>query len=98
MENRCGVCEKYKAKQSREEPMIPHEVPQRPWQKVGIDIFEIKSDHYIMFVDYYSNFTEINKLSNMKSSAVITCCKQQFARYGILDVLMSDNGPQYASP
>ena len=50
-----------------------------------------------MFVDYYSNFIEVNKLSNLRSSADIACCKQQFSRYGIPDILFSDHGPQYAS-
>ncbi|XP_021374484.1 uncharacterized protein K02A2.6-like [Mizuhopecten yessoensis] len=31
-----------------------------------------------------------------RSETVITHCKSQFARHGIPDILISDNGPQYA--
>ncbi|XP_038074813.1 uncharacterized protein K02A2.6-like [Patiria miniata] len=51
----------------------------------------------MVLVDYYSNFIEVNKLASTKSSAVITCCKQQFSRYGIPDELITDNGPQFTS-
>ena len=48
-------------------------------------------------VDYYSNFYELDKLPDTKSSTVIRKTKQPFARYGITEELVSDNGPQYIS-
>ena len=45
-------------------------------------------------VDYYSRFIEIAKLSSTSSSMVITHLKSIFARHGIPEVVVSDNGPQ----
>ena len=77
--------------------MIGHEIPLRPWQKVGTDLFEIGNETFIVVVDYYSNFIEVKKLSGTRSVSIVAYLKEQFARYGIPDELVSDNGPQYTS-
>ena len=38
---------------------MPHTVPDRPWAKVGADLFEFQGQHYLLLVDYYSNFFEL---------------------------------------
>jgi len=48
-------------------------------------------------VDYSSNFIEDDHLTETTSQKMIECCKCQFARYGILDVFIFDNGPQFSS-
>lgn len=48
-------------------------------------------------MDYYSKWIEVAKLDDLTSNNVICHLKSQFARYGIPDELISDNGPQYAS-
>ena len=92
----CPTCLTYK-NQNQKEPMIGHQIPTRPWQKVGTDLFEFDSHQYLIIVDYYSGFFEINKLTSTKSTSVITYFKQQFVRHGIPSEVVSDNGPQYAS-
>ena len=39
----------------------------------------------------------MDKLQNTSSQQVIDKCKPHFARYGIPDILISDNGPQFSS-
>ena len=39
----------------------------------------------------------MNQLHNIKSNEIITYCKSQFARHGIPDILITDNGPQFSS-
>ena len=68
----------------------------RPWAKIGSDLFEFNGAHYLPSVDYYSKWIEIAKLSNLNSNNVICHLKSQFAKYGIPDELISDNGPQYS--
>ena len=41
---------------NQKEPMIPHAIPARPWQKLGSDVFEHKGKPYLVVVDYYSKF------------------------------------------
>jgi hypothetical protein len=44
-----------------------------------------------------SGFWEIDLLENVKTKTVIRKMKSQFARYGVPDVCMSDNGTQFVS-
>jgi hypothetical protein len=53
--------------------------------------------NYLIAVDYYSNFIEVDYLPTMTSSQMIGILKKHFARYGIPSIVMSDNGPQFVS-
>ena len=55
-----------------------------------------KWQDYLIVVDYFSNFWEIDHLPNTTASTVIKKLKCHFARQGIPDIVISDNGPQFA--
>ena len=40
-------------RQNNKQPMIPHEIPDRPWAKVGADMFSFKDHVYLVVVDYF---------------------------------------------
>ena len=82
---------------NRSEPLIPTQLPERPWQKVGSDLFEIKGKSYLLVIDYFSRYVEVLQLSQTTSASVISALKSIFARHGIPDTLISDNGPQYSA-
>ena len=46
-------------------------------------------------VDYWSNFSKVVEIHRRKTEAVITQFKVQFARHGIPEVLISNNGPEF---
>ena len=49
-------------------------------------------------VDHYSDYIELDSLSgNSSANSVIRAMKRQFARHGIPDELITDNGPQFES-
>ena len=48
-------------------------------------------------MDYYSKYPEIALLSSTTSSAVVTHVRSIFGRHGIPQIVVSDNGPQFAS-
>ena len=97
MISKCEACLKNRPKQQKE-PMTIHPLPSLPWNKVGTDLFEYKGNHYLILVDYYSNFIEVAPLQNdTKSVTVIKHIKANIARYGIMETLISDNGPQFVS-
>ena len=93
---KCDICNSQKPEQPRE-PLMPHEIPSRPWQKVGTDLFQFDGRQYLITVDYYSSFFEVDKLEIADSRTVIDKLKMQFSRHGIPEIVISDNGPQYAS-
>ena len=91
----CEICRTYETSQQKE-TLMPHEVPSRPWEKVGTDIFEFKNKSYLVTVDYYSNFWEVDKLPDTKARTVILKLKNHFTRYGCPDKVVSDNSPQFS--
>ena len=91
----CTEC--CKTQTQRFEPLIPSCLPELPWQKIGTDLFEWKQNTYLLIVDYYSHFIEISRLNRTTADEVIVHPKSIFARHGIPEVVVSDNGPQYAS-
>ena len=48
-------------------------------------------------MDYYSRYIEIARLEELNSRCLIQSMKSVFARHGIPEIMISDNGPQYAS-
>jgi hypothetical protein len=88
----CLICNKYHNEQPKE-PLIPHAVPQRPWQKVGADIFSFARRDYLLIVDYYSKYPEVALLDDKTASSVIRQFKLMFARHGIPEELVADNMP-----
>ena len=44
--SRCSVCSKFQV-ENRKEPLKSHEIPDRPWQKVGVDVFELFGRDYL---------------------------------------------------
>ena len=89
---KCSTCLKHQ-RSNQKEPLKPHAVPARAWQKLGTDIFEYKSKPYLVIVDYYSKYPEICLLNDKSSQAVITSMKSVFARHGIPDEVVADNMP-----
>ena len=92
---RCSVCTKFQV--PRVEPLMPSQLPSLPWQKVGTDLFEWEKSNYLLVVDYLSRWIEIAKLEQTTSRCVINHLSSIFARYGVPELVISDNGPQYSS-
>lgn len=62
---------------------------------MGTDLFHLNDKDYLVVIDYYSNYPEIAQLSSTSADCVITHIKSFFARHGIPQSVVSDNGPQY---
>ncbi|KAI4900308.1 hypothetical protein NFI96_009493 [Prochilodus magdalenae] len=92
----CDICQERRSSNTKE-PLLSHAIPERPWQVVGTDLLEWNSQDFVIIADYYSRYFEIEKLTNCTSSAVITKLKAAFARHGIPETVISDNGPCYSS-
>ncbi|CAC5389162.1 unnamed protein product [Mytilus coruscus] len=54
-----------------------------------------QSKNYLVTVDYYSNYWEVDYLEDTLALTVIRKLRAQFARHGIPDVCFTDNGPQF---
>ncbi|KAL5017694.1 hypothetical protein ScPMuIL_005222, partial [Solemya velum] len=92
----CETCQESKP-HNQKEPLRQHDEGDSPWQKVGLDLFDIQGKQYLVVVDYFSNFIEVDLLTTTTSARVIMFLKKHFARYGIPKVVVSDGGPQFVS-
>ena len=81
----------------RHEPLDPSEPPERPFQRVGTDLFEHSKQQYLVLVDYYSRYIEIARLASQTSKQVVEKLKTMFSRHGIPQTVVSDNSTQFSS-
>ena len=51
---RCQEC--IKRSQVPKEPLLPHDIPEGPWRKLGIDYFTFDGNSYVLICDYFSKF------------------------------------------
>ena len=95
MIGKCHFCIERKPTQVKE-PMQTSELPARPYQKVGADLLTHKSDQFLVVRDYYSRYIDIAYLPEQTSKTVIAKLKNIFAHHGVPQLLVTDNGPQFA--
>ena len=79
------------------EPLLQSTLPDHPWERIASDLFQLNGANYLLVVDYYSRYVEVQKLHSTSSASVITALKALFSCHGIPSTLVSDNGPQYDS-
>ena len=93
----CEPCLLRRNRPSRE-PLQPHSVPNRAWQKVAIDLFTIHGIRYQLIVDFFSKWIELSTVPyNATSKDVIKHLKLVFSRLGIPETIFSDGDPIYTS-
>lgn len=93
----CPICQEHQPAQQRE-TLLPHDIPKRPWEVLGTDMFNFQGAEYLLVADYYSKYFIVRKLGqDTTSSKVISALKQVFAEHGLPEKVFSDNGPQFSS-
>ena len=92
----CETCNKYQAEQPKL-PLMQPDLPTRPWEKLGTDIFEFKGLEYLMIVHYYSRFPVIRLLSDISAETIYNHFTSVLAEYGLPSIIIADFGTQYIS-
>ena len=93
---RCNTCLEFQQTQLKEK-MIHHDIPLRPWEVLGADVFHFNNKNYLCIVDCYSKFPVIKRMEGLSTDCLITTTKVIFAEYGIPCKLMSDAGTNFVS-
>ncbi len=96
MIKKCTVC--IQKSSNRHEPLMTTDFPTRPWQKIAMDLFHYNKKWFLVVVDYYSRYPEIVSLERLTAELVIRSCKSIFARHGVPETVISDNGTQFGDP
>lgn len=92
----CGICNAFRNQQPKE-TLKPHDIPGLPWQVVGTDLFEYGGHTYLVVTDFYSKYFELELLRQSTATCLINNLKKIFARFGIPQEVISDNGSQYSN-
>lgn len=80
-------------------PMQRTELPDGAWQYLGIDLFGPlpSGEQLLVIVDYYSRFFEVKILTKTETKHVTAAMTEIFARLGLPEKIISDNGHQFRS-
>ena len=91
---RCQEC--IKRSQTAKEPLQPHDIPEGPWRKLGMDYFHFNGNTYVLICDYFSKFPFMFKAKtsfwSLKDHLI-----DLFSIEGYPDEIVSDNGPPFNS-
>ena len=79
------------------EPIIQHDVGDCPWSKDGLDLSNLLGHTLLVCVYYYSGCSEVGRLTTITSTMVVKLLNEWFARHGIPEKMVSDNGRQFDS-
>uniref|UniRef100_A0A914DCM8 RNA-directed DNA polymerase n=1 Tax=Acrobeloides nanus TaxID=290746 RepID=A0A914DCM8_9BILA len=79
-------------------PLQPWPTPLGPWKRIHIDFAgPFKNSYFLLVIDAYSKWPEIIQMKKIDSQRTINELCELFARYGLPETLVSDNGPQFTS-
>ena len=53
------------------EKIIHHDIPLRPWEVIGTDVFHVNNMNYLYIVDYYSKFPVIKRLERLSAESLV---------------------------
>ncbi|XP_036347586.1 uncharacterized protein K02A2.6-like isoform X1 [Rhagoletis pomonella] len=88
----CDICQRSRSANVKE-PMIPHSIPNLPFNKIGVDICEFASRNYLIIADYYSRYLDIAPLKSKTATECINALRTCFAVHGLPVEIISDNMP-----
>ncbi|XP_060881762.1 uncharacterized protein K02A2.6-like [Metopolophium dirhodum] len=87
--------------QSRSEPILAEpkkwEEASCPMDRVHIDFLYLQGKNYLIMTDIFTKWPEVAEMKIMNSCSVIEKLREIFARFGLPNKIVSDNGPQFRS-
>ena len=99
MITQCIICQTHK-KSNTKEPLQQHDIPLSPRAKIATDLFSWNNDNYLVIVDCFIIFFQMERKKTLwspLSKTSITKMKRVFAMHGIPLQGISDNRTQYIS-
>ena len=91
---RCQEC--IKRSQVAKEPLQPHDIPEGPWRKLGMNYFKFNGNSYVLICDYFSKFPFLYRAKtsfwSLRDHLI-----DLFSIEGYPDEIVSDDGPPFQS-
>lgn len=74
------------------------EAASRPFERVHVDFAgPFMGNYFFILIDAYSKWPEVFVIPNITTAITIEKCRDVFARFGLPEILVSDNGAQFTS-
>lgn len=100
----CAICSRRKGPLGVRGLQVPHEVPETPFEKIGIDFIgplprtERGNAHILVICDYTSRWPEAFATTDQKATTVSKVLMDEWiCRYGAPTQLLSDQGQNFLS-
>lgn len=78
--------------------LIPWHNTGRPWSRIHIDFAgPTDNNYYFIVTDSFSKWPEVFRRKTITSKFSVSTLREVFARFGLPDVIVSDNGTQFTS-
>ena len=79
-------------------PTHPWEFPSGPWERLHIDhAGHVDGKMFLVIVDAYSKWIEVEVVKSMDAQSIVKILRKLFSVHGLPRVVVSDNGPGFAS-
>lgn len=86
------------AKQPTKAPLSPWPASTHPWERIHIDFMgKFFNYYFLVIVDAYSKWLEVIPMTSATTDATISTLTSLFARFGLCEVIVSDNGSQFTA-
>ena len=69
--------------------------PQHPWSRIHIDHFFYKNKIFLLAIDSYSKYIEVEIVKSVNTEQTVNAMKLIFSRNGLCNVLVSDNSTSF---
>ena len=92
----CDACASYKDSPPSA-PLRPWPWAERPMQRVHVDFGDFQGTQLLVMVDVHSKWIEAVQMHSTTTSATVNVLRRFMASFGVIEELVSDNGPQFTS-
>ena len=95
--NNCVSCQHNRSPVAKAPPN-PWRWPNQPWKRIHIDYAgPFMNKMYLIVVDSHSKWLEVITMGSTTSESTINALRYLFSSYGLVEEIVSDNGPQFVS-
>ena len=93
----CSVCQSNKGAPSKA-PLHPWQWPSSPWERIHLDFAgPVAGKMLLVVTDAHSKWPEVVVMNSTSSARTITVLREMFARFGLPQQIVTDNGPQFTA-
>ena len=94
---RCSSCQEVRSSPPLA-PLNPCKWPSRPWSRLHLDFAgPFENRMFLVIVDVHFKWIESFSTKNATSTVVIDCLRSVFARFGVPNTVVTDNGTCFVS-